>query len=124
MTLTLALDYGGREELTRAMQMIAEKVADGALDPTEINQDIVREHLDSCELPDPDLLIRTSGEYRLSNFLSWQSAYSELYFTPVFWPDFNEAHFRDALDSYCQRQRRFGGVTDIRAMVEAIKTHA
>ena len=124
MTLTLALDYGGREELTRAMQMIAEKVADGALDPSEINQDIVREHLDSCELPDPDLLIRTSGEYRLSNFLSWQSAYSELYFTPVFWPDFNEAHFRDALDSYCQRQRRFGGVTDIRAMVEAIKTHA
>lgn len=124
MTLTLALDYGGREELTRAMQVIAEKVAGGELEPSAITQDVVRNHLDSQKLPDPDLLIRTSGEYRLSNFLSWQSAYSELYFTPVFWPDFNEGHFRDALDSFCQRQRRFGGVTDIRSMVDATKTHA
>lgn len=124
MRLTLALDYGGREELTRAVQSIAERIADGSLSSDEINEDTVREHLDSADLPDPDLLIRTSGEFRLSNFLSWQSAYSELYFTPVFWPDFTEAHLVEALRDYTKRQRRFGGITELNNRIKSKKTYA
>ena len=124
MRLTLALDYGGREELTRAVQTIAQAVADGTMSPGDIDETTVRAHLDSSDLPDPDLLIRTSGEYRLSNFLSWQAAYSELYFTPVFWPDFTESHLFEALKDYNQRQRRFGGITELNKRVDAKKSYA
>lgn len=124
MRLTLALDYGGREELTRAVQSIAAALAAGTLDATEIDESTVRAHLDSADLPDPDLLIRTSGEYRLSNFLSWQAAYSELYFTKVFWPDFTESHLYEALVDYNKRQRRFGGVTELSQGGDANKNYA
>jgi undecaprenyl diphosphate synthase len=124
MRLTLALDYGGREELTRAVKSIAERISDGSLSAEDINEETVRAHLDSSDLPDPDLLIRTSGEYRLSNFLSWQAAYSELYFTPVFWPDFTEAHLVEALHDYNKRQRRFGGITELSNRIQSKKTYA
>ena len=124
MRLTLALDYGGREELTRAVQAIASEVASGAIEPNQIDEDTIRSRLDSSDLPDPDLLIRTSGEHRLSNFLAWQSAYSELYFTPVFWPDFSEEHLYEALTDFGKRQRRFGGITELNRNVAVKKSYA
>jgi len=108
MTVILAVSYGGREELTRAMRAMARKVRQGKLDPDRITSDVVSQHLATKGVPDPDLLIRTSGEMRISNFFLWQVAYSELYVTETLWPDFREREFQQALAFYEQRQRRFG----------------
>jgi len=106
--LNLALSYGGRGELVRAAQRLAQQCLDGTLKPREINEERFGNELYTAGLPDPDLLIRTGGEARLSNFLLWQTSYSELYFTPVFWPDFRRGQFLAALEDYQGRQRRFG----------------
>lgn len=108
--LILALSYSGRSELVQAVRAIAREAAAGTLDPAAIDEATVAAHLYAPDVPDPDLIVRTSGELRLSNFLLWQAAYSEIYVTPVLWPDFRETDFRAALDAYGQRQRRFGRV--------------
>ncbi|WFB37521.1 isoprenyl transferase [Kiritimatiellota bacterium B12222] len=108
--LVLALSYGGRAEITDAMKSIAEKVKSGELSPEDIEDQTISDHLYAADLPDPDLMIRTSGEHRLSNFLLWQLSYAEFYFAPEFWPDFREEAFGKALTEYGRRQRRFGGV--------------
>jgi len=108
--LILALSYSGRSELVQATRAIAEEVKRGALRPEAIDEATIAAHLYAPDVPDPDLIVRTSGELRISNFLLWQCAYSELYVTPVLWPDFREADFRAALDAYRQRQRRYGRV--------------
>ncbi len=108
LTLCLALSYGGRAEILRATREIARKVLEGKIALEEIDEDLFGRHLYTSDIPDPDLLIRTSGEYRISNFLLWQAAYTELYITHTFWPDFDrEAFFRALLD-FQQRERRFG----------------
>ena len=112
MVLTLAIDYGGREELLEATRTIASAVAKGELDPAAIDDEVFRTHLGTADMPDPDLMIRTSGEVRLSNFLLWQAAYTELLFTDVLWPDFDKEQFTACLDDYSQRQRRFGATPD------------
>lgn len=109
-TLTLALSYGGRSELTDAMRSIAEEVKAGRLMPEKITEETIRAHLYAPDLPDPDLMIRTSGELRLSNFLLWQLSYAEFYFTPVFWPDFRRAQLLEAIEEYHRRHRRFGDI--------------
>ena len=109
-TLVLALSYGSRAEITDAVRRIAGKAAKGELKPDDITEDTVSQHLYAPDVPDPDLMIRTSGELRLSNFLLWQLSYAEFYFTPVYWPAFREAEFREAVDEFARRQRRFGGV--------------
>lgn len=106
--LTLALSYGARNEIVEAARAIAEKVQKGALLPDEITQELFNSHLQTADLPDVDLLIRTSGEVRISNFMMWQIAYSELYFTDVLWPDFSTVDFLKAILSYQERERRFG----------------
>lgn len=108
MVLTLALSYGSRAELARAVRRVAEEVASGRLAPEEVTEKQIAAALDTAALPDPDLLVRTSGEMRISNFLLWQSAYTELYFTETLWPDFSCEQLHKALDEYSQRQRRFG----------------
>jgi undecaprenyl diphosphate synthase len=108
MTLTLALSYGGRQELVRAFRKMAEDCLAGRLDTDNINEQLVSAYLDTSDLPDPDLIIRTSGEFRLSNFLLYQSAYAELYITSTLWPDFDRQEFIKALHSYEKRERRFG----------------
>lgn len=108
LTLVLAFNYSSRSELTKAVQQIATEVVEGRLAVDEIDSQTVADHLLSSGVPDPDLLIRTSGECRLSNFLLWQVAYSEFYFTEVLWPDFTEAEFDRAIESYMHRDRRFG----------------
>lgn len=108
--LTLALSYGSRDELVRAVQKLARKVQAGELAPEAIDAQAVSAHLDAPELPDPDLLIRTSGEIRISNFMLWQISYAELYFTDTVWPEFREAEFRQALADFARRDRRFGGL--------------
>jgi len=108
MTVVLAVSYGGREELAAAMRTMAREVQNGTLDPASINERTVSAHLSTAGIPDPDLLIRTSGEMRVSNFLLWQIAYSELLVTPTLWPDFGEAEFVAALSHYQGRERRFG----------------
>ncbi|MDK2862093.1 MAG: undecaprenyl diphosphate synthase [Thermodesulfobacterium sp.] len=112
LTLCLALSYGGRSEILKAVKEISNKVKQGLLDPENIDEKVFREHLYTKDIPDPDLLIRTSGEERLSNFLLFQIAYTELYFTPVYWPEFTEEEYLKALWSYQQRERRFGGVCE------------
>jgi undecaprenyl diphosphate synthase len=109
-TLILALSYGGRTELVDATRRIAEEVRAGTLDPNAIDEQTICDHLYLPDVPDPDLLIRTSGEMRLSNFLLWQLSYTELYVTDVLWPDFREAEFEAALAAYAGRQRRYGGL--------------
>jgi len=109
LTLVVALNYGSRKEIAKAAAALARKAVDGETDPQAIDEAAVESELDTAGLPDPDLLIRTSGEVRLSNFLLWQSAYSELLFTPVLWPDFDEHAFAGALEQFAARQRRFGG---------------
>lgn len=109
--LVLALSYGGRAELTDAMKAIAGKVKSGELALEAVDEQVIAAHLYAPDLPDPDLMIRTSGENRLSNFLPWQLSYTEFYFAPEYWPDFREEAFQKALEVYGQRQRRFGGVT-------------
>jgi undecaprenyl diphosphate synthase len=108
--LVLALNYGGRMELVDAVRDIAEKVAAGHLKPEEVTEEAVAQHLYAPDLPEPDLMIRTSGENRLSNFLLWQLSYAEFYFAPEYWPDFRQEAFDRALAEYARRQRRFGGV--------------
>ncbi len=108
MILTLALSYGGRTEIVQAVQALAADVLAGRLKPQEIDAALFRRYLYAPDLPDPDLLIRTSGEYRLSNFLLWQSPYTELYVTDTLWPDFKEEDFLKALAAYQERERRFG----------------
>ncbi len=110
MTLTLALSYSGRTELVHTMQAIAQRVQDGEVDPTDIDESMIEDHLDTTGMPDPDLLIRTGGEYRLSNFLLWQCAYTELFITEEYWPEFRRDQLYEAIRSYQDRDRRFGRV--------------
>jgi undecaprenyl diphosphate synthase len=110
LTLTLALSYGGRTEIVEATRSIAAKVKDGELDAAEINEQVISQHLYTHRHPDPDLLIRTSGEMRISNFLLWQISYAELVITETFWPDFRKAQFFEALEEYTNRHRRFGAL--------------
>lgn len=108
----LALNYGSRDEIRRGMQRMAQDVKDGKVEPDGITEDTIESYLDTAGVPDPDLLIRTSGEQRLSNFLLWQLAYSEFYFTSVAWPDFNKEELIKAIEKYNQRDRRYGGVKE------------
>lgn len=110
LNFTIAINYGSRDEITRAVSSIAKRVAAGEINPDDINMDIISESLDTKGIPDPDLLIRTSGEERLSNFLLWQLAYTEFYFTDVLWPDFDKKELEKAIEKYNGRERRFGGV--------------
>ncbi len=112
LTLNLALSYSSRWEITDAVQKIAEKVKNNELQPDEINVDIISNHLTTANIPDPELMIRTSGELRISNFLLWQLAYAELYFSDILWPDFQKQDFYDALFDYQNRERRFGKTSE------------
>jgi len=112
MVLTLALSYGSREEILHAIKSISDKVKNNIISIAEIDESIINQHLYTHNLPDVDLLIRTSGEYRISNFLLWQIAYAELYFTDVLWPDFTEDHLYEAIVSYQKRERRFGKTSE------------
>lgn len=112
MRLTLALNYGGREEIAMAMRKMAAAVNAGILEPDAINETTISQFLYTSEIPDPELLIRTSGEHRVSNFLLWQSAYTEFYFTPVMWPDFSKEEFYRAIVDYQHRERRFGKTSE------------
>ena len=107
-TLSIAINYGGRQDLINASKQLALMIARGAVDPDTITEDTLSSLLSTSSLPDPDLIIRTSGEYRLSNFLLWNAAYSELYFTPTYWPDFDKHELEKALDWFAMRKRRFG----------------
>jgi len=110
LTLVMALSYGSRIEIVEAVRNIAEKVKQGKLDPGDINEKVISEHLWTRNVPDPDLLIRTSGEMRISNFLLWQISYTELVVTQTYWPDFRKPQFFEALEEYTRRHRRFGGL--------------
>ena len=112
LRLTLALSYGAREELIKTVQEISLKVKKNLISPHSINEAVIKEHLYTHDLPDVDLLIRTSGEQRISNFLLWQIAYAELYFTPVLWPDFTKKHLYEAIYNYQKRERRFGKTSE------------
>ncbi len=106
----VALNYGSRDEIKRSIKKITEKVKNGKLDINDIDENVISAHLDTYGIPDPDLMIRTSGEQRLSNYLLWQLAYAEFYFTDVLWPDFNKKELEKAVEFYQTRNRRFGGV--------------
>jgi undecaprenyl diphosphate synthase len=106
----IAINYGSRDEMVRAVQAAAQKVKDGELRPEDITENFLSDSLDTCGIPDPDLLIRTGGEQRISNFLLWQTAYSELYFCDAAWPDFNKAELEKAVDAFNHRERRYGGL--------------
>ncbi|MGQ5702278.1 isoprenyl transferase [Sandaracinobacteroides sp. A072] len=108
--LVVALNYGGQDELTRAVQSLAARVAAGEIAPAAITPQLIEAALDTAALPPVDLIIRTSGEQRLSNFLLWQAAYAELWFTPTLWPDFDEAVLREAVETFARRERRYGGL--------------
>ena len=110
LNFTIALNYGGRDELTRAVRKIARAVKDGEIDPGDITEELITKYLDTAGLPDPDLMIRTSYELRISNYLLWQLAYAEFYFTEVPWPDFDEKELQKAVEAYQQRDRRLGMV--------------
>ena len=110
LDLILALSYGSRVEITEAVQAIAREVKAGTLDPDKIREETVAAHLYTKDIPDPDLLIRTSGEMRVSNFLLWQISYAEIHVTPVLWPNFGKKEFAEALADYARRERRFGGL--------------
>jgi len=111
LTLVIAFNYGSRDEIVRAVTKLAREVAAGRLSADEITAQLIGEQLDTADIPDPDLIIRTSGEERLSNFLLWQAAYSELLFVPDYWPDFDRNRFFDALKVFASRDRRFGGLS-------------
>ena len=111
LTLVIAFNYGGRQEIVQAARSLARRAREGSLDPDAIDMEMVEAALDTHDIPDPDLVIRTSGEQRISNFLTWQTAYSEFVFIPDFWPDFDASIFRAALDEYARRERRFGGLS-------------
>lgn len=110
LTLTLALSYGGRTEIIEAVRQIGREIEDGKLDPEEINEQVISQHLYTHGLPDPDLLIRTSGEMRVSNFLLWQISYAEFVITKTLWPEFGKAEFFEALEEFTRRHRRYGGL--------------
>ncbi len=112
LILNLALAYGGRSEIVHAAREAARRVAAGEMEPGDIDEDVISAGLYTPDLPDPDLVIRTSGEHRLSNFLIWQTAYAEMYFTPVYWPDFGEADLLAAVHDYQDRERRYGGLAE------------
>jgi undecaprenyl diphosphate synthase len=112
MTLTFAFNYGGRAELTDAVRAISQEVLAGRLDPARIDERTIGRHLYAPDMPDPDLLVRTSGEYRISNYLLWESAYSEFVFTDVLWPDFRRHQLFDAIIEFQRRERRFGAIDD------------
>jgi undecaprenyl diphosphate synthase len=109
LTLVVAFNYGGRQEIVEAARQLVADVASGRVDPRHIDENSFETRLATAGIPDPDLIIRTSGEQRLSNFLLWQAAYAEFVFLPVHWPDFDKASFQQALDQFSQRDRRFGG---------------
>ncbi len=111
LKLVIAFNYGGRQEITRAVRALAQKVARGEILPADITPDVIGNHLDTGGLPEPDLLIRTGGEQRLSNYLLWQCAYTEFVFMPDYWPDFDADRLRQAVADYRMRDRRFGGLT-------------
>jgi undecaprenyl diphosphate synthase len=111
LQITVAINYGGRMELTAAARRLAAKVASGEIDPADITEDMFGDELETAGEPDPDLLIRTSGEQRLSNFLPWQSAYSELVFAPQYWPDFDRDALQAAISDFCARDRRYGALS-------------
>lgn len=108
MNLILAISYGGREEIVRASLKVYDDIAQGKISITDLNEELFSRYIDTATVPDPDLVIRTSGEMRLSNFLIWQAAYAELYFTDIFWPDFTEEELLKAVDEYHKRDRRYG----------------
>ncbi len=110
LNLVIAFNYGSRDEIARAAQKVAEAVRDGRLQPAALTPEVFGTYLDTAAIPDPDLVIRTSGEIRLSNFLLWQAAYAELVFLPIYWPDFGKADLAEALRTFAARERRFGGV--------------
>ena len=110
LTFVIAVNYGSRDEIRRAVEKIAGEVKAGALQPEDVTEEVIAAHLDTAGIPDPDLLIRTSGELRLSNYLLWQLAYTEFYFTDIYWPDFNKEELKKAVLQYNKRDRRFGGV--------------
>jgi undecaprenyl diphosphate synthase len=110
LILVVAFNYGARQEIVRAAQRVAQAVKQGELGLSDIDMDLLGRFLDAPDIPDPDLIIRTSGEQRLSNFLLWQAAYSELVFVPTYWPDFDRATLESAIREYQQRERRFGGL--------------
>ena len=110
LNFTVAINYGGRDEIVRATRRVMEKVASGQVAPGDVNDALISAHLDTADLPDPDLVIRTSGETRTSNFLAWQAAYSEYEFTQTLWPDFTPAHLAQIVARFGNRERRFGGV--------------
>jgi undecaprenyl diphosphate synthase len=112
LNLTLAINYGSRDEMLRAVRGICRQVSEGEIRPEDVDESLFSHALDTRELPDPDLMIRTSGEQRLSNYLLWQLAYSEFYFTDVPWPDFDEAELKKAVDTFENRDRRFGGIKE------------
>ena len=112
MSLTLALSYGGKQEIFNAVKMISDKVKNNIIDLNNFDDSIINSHLYTKNLPDVDLLIRTSGEQRISNFLLWQIAYAELYFTDVYWPDFSKDDFNKAIENYKTRERRFGKTSE------------
>ena len=112
LNFTIAINYGGRDEITRAVKKIAADVKAGKINPDDITEQTITDNLDTRELPDPDLLIRTSGEQRLSNYLPWQLAYTEFYFTPVPWPDFTKEELIKAVEAYNHRDRRYGGLKE------------
>ena len=112
LKLILALSYSGRWEIVEAIKAIVQEVKDGKLNPQEISESVIESHLQTAGIPDPELLIRTSGELRISNFLLWQIAYTELFITPTLWPDFRKEHLYEAIWSYQQRERRFGKTSE------------
>lgn len=114
INLHIAINYGGRDEIKRGVAEIAKKVAAGELKTEDISEDLISAHLDTAGVPDPELIIRTSGEYRLSNFLPWQSAYSEFWFTDKLWPDFTIEDLKNAISDYQNRERRFGGRNEVK----------
>jgi undecaprenyl diphosphate synthase len=112
MVLTLALSYGGRQEVADAVEKIARKIEAGELSSRDVSEELIARHLYTVKIPDPDFLIRTGGEYRVSNFLLWQIAYAEIYTTPTQWPDFRKEEYLKALEEYQRRERRFGAVNE------------
>ncbi|HIB09293.1 MAG TPA: di-trans,poly-cis-decaprenylcistransferase, partial [Gemmatimonadetes bacterium] len=108
LRLNLMISYGGREEILRSVKILAERVAQGELTVDDLDEEVMHQTLFTVNVPDPDLLIRTSGEYRISNFMLWQIAYTELHITPILWPDFNREHLFEAVLDYQRRDRRFG----------------
>ncbi|EJM98081.1 isoprenyl transferase [Phyllobacterium sp. YR531] len=111
LTLVIAFNYGSRNEITRAVKQLVDDVTAGRVDGNDITPEAISARLDTADMPDPDMIIRTSGEMRLSNFLLWQAAYSEFMFLPCYWPDFRPSHLAEAIETFQSRERRFGGVT-------------